>query len=174
MHTDCPFTAASLQSKYHKLLHKDKPWGSGLGGCRLGICHHCIHSDLLQLELWLRVIWEVVYVFLIFWFLNFTSSEDFPVLWYKISFEPYLKKCNYSQLFIMSIKLFHVNIWFLSGMHKVLLFFLFSRMPNLTMTAHFLKAKLFSNDISFVPVQCVNTSREEFSWLVCAFSQWIN
>lgn len=38
------------------------------------------------------------------------SAEGFSVLWYKIAFEQYLKKCIYSQLFIMSIKLFHINI----------------------------------------------------------------
>lgn len=49
-------------------------------------------------------------MFLTFWFLNLMSAEGFSVLWYKIAFEQYLKKCIYSQLFIMSIKLFHINI----------------------------------------------------------------
>lgn len=31
------------------------------------------------------------------------------------------------------------------------------------MSAHFLKAKLLLNDIFFVPIQCVNASKEEFS-----------
>lgn len=30
--TSCPFTAANLYSKYHKLLHKDKLWSPGSSG----------------------------------------------------------------------------------------------------------------------------------------------
>lgn len=38
------------------------------------------------------------------------SSKGCSALWYKIAFEQYFRKFNYSELFIMSIKLFHINI----------------------------------------------------------------
>lgn len=52
------------------------------------------------------------------------SSEGFSVLWYKIAFEHYFKKCNYSQLFIMSIKLFYINILILKWDTRKTFFFL--------------------------------------------------